>query len=75
MMETHNLTCRLSRIAALAEATLAQMDATVSHQFIARGSPLEHGIALGGLLREEIAGLRQQVAAEQTAALVRRISA
>ena len=69
------LSPKLSRIAALAEATLAQMEATTAHQFIAPGSPLEHGVALGALLREEIAGLRQQVAAEQTAALVRRISA
>jgi len=74
-METHNLSCRLSRIAALAEAAMAQMEATVSHQFIAPGSPLEHGVALGGLLRDEIAGLRQQVAAEQISQLVKRISA
>ncbi|GAY22676.1 hypothetical protein [Sphingobium fuliginis] len=74
-MEMRNLTCRLTRVAALAHATLEQMFVATEDEAIASNSPIAFGIELGRALNEEIAELRQQVAAEETARLLGRIKA
>lgn len=74
MNTTHNMTCRLTRLAALAHATVEQMHAATEHEDISPDSPIEFGIELGMVLKAEIAELRRQVAIEETERLVGRIA-
>lgn len=75
MDTTHNMTCRLARLAALAHATVEQMHAATEHEDISPDSSIMFGIELGMVLKAEIAELRRQVAMEETARLVRRVAA
>lgn len=64
---TRNVASRLTRIAALAEAELDQMFATVEDENLSADSPIGMAIELGLALREEITELRRLVAAEEKA--------
>lgn len=68
-----NLTSKLTRIAALAEAEMDQIYAVAEDENLSLDSAVGMAIELGMVLKAEIADLRRLVAMEESARLVGRV--